>query len=121
MHTGDTFLLPGQDDHLWLVISAADSTGRVIVVCVLSYQPQYDQACVLQPGDHPFVKHATCVQFPNARLVPMAKLEAKERDGSIRVKAPLDPALLSRVQAAAAGGDINTECYAVLREQRLVP
>jgi hypothetical protein len=121
MQPGDTFLLPGQDDHLWLVISDADSAGRVIVVCLLSWQPQYDQACVLNSGDHPFIKHATCVQYVTARLVPLATLEAKERDGSLRPKAPLGGDLLSRIQAGAAAGDINTECYAVLRGQGRVP
>ena len=121
MTTGDTFLIPGEDDHLWLVISGPDPSGRVVVVCLLSYQPRYDQACILQPGDHPFVKHATCVQYVTARLVSAAVLSAKERDGSLRVRTPLTPPLLARIQAAAADGDINTECYAALRSQGRVP
>ena len=56
-----------------------------------------------------------------ARLVPLATLVAKEQDGSLRPKPPMTADLLDRVRSAAADGDINTECYAVLRTQGHVP
>ena len=69
MGPGDTFLWPSRDDHLWLVISDVDPVGQLIVVGIYSHQPHYDRACLLEPGDHPFVKHTTCVQYVTARLV----------------------------------------------------
>jgi hypothetical protein len=121
MAPGDTFLIPGLDDHLWLVISDVDASGRVVIVSILSYQPHYDQACILEPGDHPFVKHSTCVEYPTARLIPLARLNAMEVAGTLRPKAAMSADLLARIRSAAAAGDINTECYATLRDQGYVP
>ena len=80
MTAGETFLLPGLDDHLWMVLSDPAREPNLVVVFFLSWQPQYDQACVLQAGDHPFIKHSTCVNYPGARVVADAKLEAMKSE-----------------------------------------
>jgi len=122
MNAGDTFLVPTLDDHLWIVISdPAIDPVNVVLVCLLSWQPHHDQACILEQGDHPFVKHSTCVQYPWARTVADAKLETLKRDGTLRLKDPLSASLLDRIRASAANGDIPTGCYDVLRQQRFVP
>jgi hypothetical protein len=122
MTAGETFLLPGLDDHLWMVISDPVKTPEeLVVVCFLSWQPQYDQACVLEAGDHPFIKHSTCVNYPGARVVSDAKLESLKAGGALRTKDPLSTHLLARIRESAANADIPTECYDALRRQGLVP
>jgi hypothetical protein len=122
MTAGETFLLPGLDDHLWMVISdPAKAPDQLVVVCFLSWQPQYDQACVLEAGDHPFIKHSTCVNYPGARVVSEAKLESLKARGAFRTKDPLSTQLLTRIRASAANADIPTECYDILRRQGFVP
>jgi hypothetical protein len=72
---GATFLFPGADDHLWMLISdPLVNSNAVVIVCFLTHQQQYDQACVLTGGEHPFVKHATCVNYPGAKVTTLAKL-----------------------------------------------
>ena len=121
MNAGDTFLLPGVDDHLWAIISdpGADDVC-VVVVLFVSWQPQYDQACVLETGDHPFIKHSTCVQYPGARVVSDARLEQLKRDGKLKLKDPLSAQLLARIRSCAEDADIPTEAYEVLRQQGFV-
>jgi hypothetical protein len=122
MNAGDTFLIPALDDHLWIVLSdPAIDRVNVVLVCLLSWQPHHDQACILEPGDHPFVKHSTCVHYPWARTVTDARLEELKRDGKLRLRPPLLADVLDRVRTSAASGDIPTECYDILRRQGFVP
>ena len=68
MNAGDTFLvaLPGTsyDSHLWIVISDPDADAeRIVIVSLTSHRADKDQACLLRVGDHPYVKHDTCVNY----------------------------------------------------------
>jgi hypothetical protein len=77
MRAGDTFLFPGADDHLWMIISdPLVDPANVVIVLFVSWTEKYDQACILRGGEHPFVKHHTCVQYPGARIVSNVKLES---------------------------------------------
>ena len=121
MDAGATFLLPGLDDHLWLVISDPFlDANRIVVVCFLSWKEHLDQACIVKPGEHPFVKHDTCVQYATARVVTAERLKVLQDGGQLRMKAPLSPSLLDRIRKGAENGDIPTECYEVLRSQGFV-
>lgn len=77
MKSGDTFLIvDGSDDHLWMVISDTDQDPEnVVVVPFLSDRPHLDQACVLNAGCHPFIKHPTCVQYSDAMVARNSTLE----------------------------------------------
>jgi len=122
MNAGDTFLIPTLDDHLWIVISdPALDPVNVVLVCLLSWRPHHDQACILEQGDHAFVKHSTCVQYPWARTVADARLEELKRDGTLRLKDPLSANILERIRISAANGDIPTGCFDILRRQGFVP
>jgi hypothetical protein len=122
MQAGDTFLFPGADDHLWMIVSdpAADAENVVIVLFV-SWTAKYDQACVLHGGEHPFVKHETCVQYPGAKVVSDAKLESLLQTGQLKPKSPLSSELLALIREKAADSSIPTRAYEILREQGYVP
>ena len=118
MNVGDTFLTPTIDDHLWMVISdpLLDSEN-LVVVCFVSWQSHYDQSCIVDHGEHPFVQHPTCVNYPGATLVADATLETLKLRGKLRLKDRLSSGLLERIRSSAANADIPTGCYAVLRTQ----
>jgi hypothetical protein len=121
MKSGDTFLLPGLDDHLWMVISdpAADP-DRVVVVCFLTWQLKYDQACIVEQGEHPFVTHSTCVNYPAARVETDAALERLKQRAVLKPKVPLSNQLLTRIRRSAENSDIPTEPFEILRSQGFV-
>ncbi len=64
MNAGDTFKIPqpetSLDTHLWVVISdpAADAEN-ILIVNFTTSRADSDKACILQPGEHPFVRHET--------------------------------------------------------------
>ena len=61
METGDTLIIPipgvNLDSHLWIVISnpIADPE-RIVLVNFTKYRADKDQACVLNVGDHEFIR-----------------------------------------------------------------
>lgn len=120
MNAGETFLIPSIDDHLWMVISEPSLDSNLVVVCFLSWQSYYDQSCVVEAGEHPFVVHSTCVNYPGATLVANSTLETLKAEGKLKLRDPISEALLKRIRTSAENADIPTECYAVLRAQGFV-
>lgn len=72
---GDAFLLEqtAVGVHLWIVLSCPerDPQGRALVVNVTSWASYADPACVLEPGEHPFIGHRSWVKYDGARLLPI--------------------------------------------------
>jgi hypothetical protein len=118
MRSGDTFLFADgrEDDHLWMVISDTDQDPqRLVIVRFLSWQEKYDQACVLNGGEHPFVKHATCVDYPAARIALNTELEALKERGKLKLRSPLSAELLKPfaiAQSTATSSRNASRCWA---------
>ena len=93
---------------------------HVVIVFFLTWQPHYDQSCIVDDGEHPFVKHATCVNYPAAKVTTNSKLEENVAKGKLKIKTPLSLALLERIRASAADSDIPSEPYDILRRQGFV-
>jgi hypothetical protein len=118
---GNTFLLPGEEDHLWMVISdPVKDLENVIVVRFLSYQEYTEQTCILESGDHPFVKHKTCVDYAGAGLVTDARLEELKSRGRLKLKANLSPLILAKIREAVPRSRLPLECEKVLEDQGLL-
>ena len=41
----------------------------------------YDSACVLEPGDHPFIKHHSYIDYRNVRIVAVTHVETMRDKG----------------------------------------
>jgi hypothetical protein len=81
IRSGVCLLLPKPDkyakDHLWIVLT--DPHGdppEVVMVSLTTKRPGSDPTTVLEPGDHPFVKHETVVSYADARIVQAGALVA---------------------------------------------
>ena len=68
MNAGDTFQpANGTVDrfvHLWVIISdPQQDSAEVLIVSLTAYHPKKDTACILEPGDHPFLHkpHLRCI------------------------------------------------------------
>lgn len=65
---------PGQS-HLWMVLTDPDAaTQKVIAVMVVSERPTTDHTVTLNVGDHPFIEHASNVDYRTTRPFPVSKL-----------------------------------------------
>jgi hypothetical protein len=101
---GDTFLLADQtkDDHLWFVLSdpAADPEN-VLITNLTTWAPWKDQNLVLDVGDHPWIRHKTCIYFRGAQIIANAKLDKLVAGNKIVPQDPLKPAILDKIRLAA--------------------
>lgn len=124
MRAGDTFTyFDGSDKHLWVVISDPDinATDFVVTVNLTTYQVGKESACVLNPGDHPFIKRTTCVQYADARPIASAILDKHLGNGRIVRQTPVSPQILARIRSgAAASCHIPLGCRKILVEQGLI-
>jgi len=66
MDCGDTFLMPAPGGritpHLWIVITTPDPVTHLCgIVSVTTLRNSKDQTIILQPGDHPFIRHQSTI------------------------------------------------------------
>jgi hypothetical protein len=123
MEAGDTFKY-GRGGHLWVVVSdPAANPGRVVIVSMTTDRG-IDPSCILEPGDHPFIRHRTSMRYDLARLVTDANLERNLASNTIRLQKPVSQGVLDRIRqgaAAAATTDrIPFGCKEVLIDQGLI-
>ena len=99
---GDTFLfheLWEDRHHLWVVVTEPHGTPpRIIIVSFTTLRPHSDTTVTLSPGDHPFIRHATAVNFKDARPIDREALRRRVNEGYFPAKQPLDSIVLERIQ-----------------------
>ncbi len=104
---GDTFInkpVPHAPTHLWVVISDMNqSVDEIVIVNLTTYKDNGDNTCLLDKGDHPFVKHQTCISYRDARIVSLSKLNELENKEMITRQEALKDNILERVRAGAVG------------------
>ncbi len=123
MRAGDTILINESgttyDSHLWMVISDPNQGDRCLIVNFTSWRVDKDQACVVEAGEHPYIKHKTCVEFKGAKLVATAKLEECLRSGALAPHEPLSANLLAKIRAAVSNSRIRLDFAQLLIDQGL--
>ncbi|WP_435008693.1 hypothetical protein P12x_005897 [Tundrisphaera lichenicola] len=105
MKPGDTFRPadPSVDIHLWVIISDPDQDpNRVLIVSLTTFKPKKESVCLLHPGDHPFIRHPTCVAYNLANAPSLAQLEGARASGRLIPDIPVSEAVLRRIREGAA-------------------
>ena len=105
MKQGDTFLGGGEvhgEDHLWLIINDPPAhAGAAVIVNVSTLRPNAETTCIVQPGEHPFIKHDSYVRYGSARGVNVADLAEAVKKGLLRPHQAAGKALLEKARAGA--------------------
>lgn len=126
MKAGDTFRIPqagtSLDSHLWVVISdPAQDANKILIVNFTTLRADSETACVLVAGEHPFVKHDTCVNYRGAKVVSEANIQLLMRAGHMQAHATVSAAILKRIQdGAAASTRMSLEHAEILSKQGLI-
>ena len=125
MNAGDTFLIPlpgtSLDSHLWMVISdPMRDPEHVVLVNLTSWRADKDQACIVLPGDHPYLTKKSCVNFRGSKVQRVSDLESLLTSSQLTSHAPLSTALLARIRCAVADSRMPLEHAAILADQGLV-
>jgi hypothetical protein len=100
MKAGDSFLLPNENGifHLHIIVSDPEqSPSEIFLVGISSYENWKENACVLQPEDHPFITHQSVVMY-DIRLATLAFLEESRQNGKLKMKQPVSVEVLTRIR-----------------------
>lgn len=104
LRAGQTILLPKpghETAHLWVVLTAPDTQAQMLIVNFTTLRPHSDSTVVIQPGEHPFVTHATVVHYADARLTAASAVTGALASGLFLPHQDCSPALLQRLLLGA--------------------
>lgn len=103
MRQKDAFTIPGINDHLQVVISRPDEyPDQVICFNFTSWKGDHcDPACIVQPGEHPWVKHKSFVYYANPSILRSEVVEALHAPNRIESWAPVSDEVFDRMLAGA--------------------
>lgn len=92
-------------DHLWIVLSRPTSSGTIAMANLTTHRSQqktHGGFCVLvERGEHPFVRHLSCVAYHRAVMKPGLPFDSSVRRGRLVEHSPLSSDLLYRIQIGA--------------------
>lgn len=121
MNAGDAYLLADVDIHLWVVISdPLLDPIKVVSVNLTTWKPYHDQACVLTGGEHPWVKHKTCVNYREARIASDEDLETLKAHQLLIPQQPFSQELLELLRSRVMDSRMPEEAADILMTQGLV-
>jgi len=99
---GDCFLAGAEEDeklHLRIVATPPAADGCVVVVSVTTRHRRSETLVILQPGDHPFIRHESTVAYRYAEISWVDNIEAAIASGNAKRREPIAGDLLRRIQA----------------------
>lgn len=99
LNIGDAFLLstPPNDKHLFVVI-APTQNGKYLCANVTSKRNNSDTSCILQQGDHPFIRHDSVINYKKAREVDPAVIQNQISRGNCIQYQSVSSPVLNRIQ-----------------------
>ena len=124
MNAGDTFFEPGDGGHLWMVLSTEAQDGTVALANLTTHDPDRRRLCseqciVIRRGEHPFVRHDSCVYYDDAYLAPTYWIQRGVEEGTNRLSEPLSAQLLARVRQGALDSPLTlADAKAAIRQDR---
>jgi hypothetical protein len=99
MEAGTTFLRSDADKHLWVVLSDPKADPEnVLIVNLTSLDDRKEKVCILSRGDHPWIRHKTCVNFGDSVVTTLAKLLEAKDAGALKTQTPMRPEVLRRIR-----------------------
>jgi hypothetical protein len=110
--TSSTLLVPSGPTglHLFFIIlgplqlASCGSVPRVLMVNASTIRDgtPYDTACVLDKGDHPFIRHRSYIAYRQIRMDPAAHVEGMVRSAVWLPHEPCQQGLLERIVEGAS-------------------
>ena len=124
MRAGDTFRLKSEasDKHLWVVVSDPETErDAVLFVSMTSYDITKEDVCLIMPGEHPFVKNKTCIDYSHARHASSAQLDTLVASKQVLPATPVSQHVLERIRMGASlSADLAQKYKKLLKAQGLI-
>ena len=93
----------GPDQHLFIVCNDTCRLGLNLLVNISSFYDGCDSTCVLDRGDHPFVKHLSYVFYARAIISHADKIQRGIGSGILTPQPDMIDEVFQRVEAGITG------------------
>ena len=87
--------------HLWIVLTESNNDGDVVVVMLTTLRERSDTTCILEAGEHPWLKHQTVAAYQIAEWQSVDRLQLLIDQKMVHVQPPASAALLVKIQRGA--------------------
>ena len=74
---------------------------NVLIVNLTSLDPRKEQVCVLKPGDHPWIRHDTCINYRDSQVTTLDKLLAAQNANALMIQSPVSDDILLKIREGA--------------------
>jgi hypothetical protein len=81
------------NEHLFIVLTNPNKAKEVLIINITSSDKFYDKSCVLEKGDHSFIKHKSYIAYRYCNIIHADKL----KDLVIRTYEPINQETLDRI------------------------
>lgn len=101
---GDSLFLknPGTGvGHLYFILTEPNKDNRVLLVNITTHRFGKDETCILNVGDHPFIRHKSVVEYSEAIEPKLTQIEKLLETGYSNTPASASDDLLERMQDGA--------------------
>ncbi len=95
---------------------------QVLLACVVSKKESltsFEDLCVIAPGEHPFIKHESYVDYRHTRLESAEHIQKCVEQGTFVAKEPCSPELLQRIIEGALKSKRISREYKLLLQKVL--
>jgi hypothetical protein len=122
VQAGDTLLVAHPYNHLYVLCSdPVLDPDQVLLVSFTTWKPKEEFCCIVAAGDHPFIKHKSCVRYKDARISSVADLLKLLGGSQMTRREPVSAELLVRIRKGAHLSDfLPEECRRLLQNQSLI-
>ena len=100
----DAIVIPGTGgafrptiSHLHFVLCDCDDSGKVLVAPVGTFKANSDKSCLLEVGDHAFIRHQSVILYSYFSLKKEGPLVADIKRGIVAKLEPATDALFQRI------------------------
>lgn len=98
------------DNHLFVIITNPCKEGKVLIINFSTIRSdKHDPACVVNKGDHVFIKHPSYVVYRYSKIVSANELSKKVKSGEFIQHQPITDQLLARIQDGISSSFANLE------------
>lgn len=111
---GSILAIAGTVRHLHVICSKPffnPATGEISVVAVnissVKDRTRYDKTCVLEKGDHPFIRHKSFVYYKGSTIFRISKIQQGIETGEITVLENVSEQILKKVLSGFATSDFT--------------
>lgn len=101
---GSILLLSGSKEHIYFICNNPVFYPRLTKDCFLAVNLtsigsgfEIDSACILNTGDHPFVKHPSYIFYQRAQIFGVDTVTRQVISGDIRTHQPCDGEIFLRI------------------------